>query len=205
MSAPFQAPPGMDFNAPIIRMGGMKSQGGGYDDRRGGDGGNRGRAGLGSDSRGGDFGRQSRENNLQPLTKEEVSRTLFVGGIVEGMPQDGLLEEILGVGRGLRRWTRAVDADGKPCTFGFAEYDDASSLELASKLFEEGVDLPLREKPSVKKEEVKQEYIDEKVVKKEEDDEEEDEEVKPKMASLNVCCVPFLCSQISANAHHRSS
>ena len=152
----FQPPPNLpniNFNAPVIRMGMSQSKpatGYSFDDRRGGGdniGGNRGRMGLGADS-----SRQNRTDTLQPPTKEEVARTMFVGGLVEGSPPDSVLEEILGSGRGLRRWTRVTDADGKACEFGFAEYDDASSLEIATKLFED-VELPLKEKSKTIKDE----------------------------------------------------
>lgn len=31
----------------------------------------------------------------------------------------------------LRRWHRATDEDGRPCKFGFAEYEDIIGLECA--------------------------------------------------------------------------
>lgn len=144
---PFQMPPGMpNFNAPVIRMGLPPRDGGqgGFDDRRRGSDmptGNRNRLGLGADQ---GSRPHMRETNVQPLTREEVARTLFVTGLVKGTPDDAVLEEVLGAGRGLRRWTRVIDATGKGCEFGFAEYDDAASLDLASKLFE-GLSLPLKE------------------------------------------------------------
>jgi len=147
----FQAPPNLpghiNFNAPVIRLGmsGNKPMAFGFDDRRGGNadggGGNRGRLGLGADSRG-DFGRQQRESTLQPLTKEEVARTIYVGGLVEGVPDDGAIERIMAVGGGLRHWQRVTDADGKPCTFGFAEFADSTSLAVATELFKEPLELP---------------------------------------------------------------
>jgi len=160
-----QVPAGINFNAPVIRMGLPSQQG--RQDRLGGIGanlvngqrdGNRGRTGLGGDNT------RSRDNNLQPLTKEEVARTIYIGGLVEGIPNDTFLEELLNVGRGLRRWSRVTDADNKLCDFGFAEYEDSSSLELATKLFEE-LRVPLSKNGVVEK----------------------DEQDKPKTAKLMVC------------------
>lgn len=94
--------------------------------------------------------RPPRENNLQPLTKEEVARTIYVGGLTDGAPSDAVLEEILNAGRGLRRWSRVSDADGKSCDFGFAEYEDAASLETAAKLFED-LQVPLKKNGSIVK------------------------------------------------------
>jgi len=146
--------PNINFAAPVIRLG-VPQQGkpvapyGGFDDRRGASdmGGNRGRMGLGAEG-----GRHNRDAALQQPTKEEVSRTIFVGGLVDGVPSDALLEEIFGVGRGLRRWSRITNADGKLCDFGFAEYEDAASLEIATKLFEE-LELPLKHKGQIAKDE----------------------------------------------------
>lgn len=146
-----QLPPNIDFNAPVIRMGGAPV--GGRGPRTGGfdagprESGNRGRAGLGADS-----GRTQREPNLQPLTKEEVSRSVFVGGLDDGAPSDAALEEILNAGRGLRRWTRAFDPEGKPCNYGFAEYEDADSLEIAAKLFED-FSVPIKKDSQIEKDE----------------------------------------------------
>jgi hypothetical protein len=41
----------------------------------------------------------------------------------------------------LRRWMRALDVDDKPCTFGFAEYEDAESLETAAEVLQD-VEVP---------------------------------------------------------------
>lgn len=152
--ASYQPPPnmpGINFNAPVIRMGvaqgGGKPAGqyGGYDDRRGGNdsmgGGNRGRMGLGADSRGNDYGGRSREN-ITPLTKEEVARTIFIGGLTEEMPEDQTIENVFNVASGLRRWTRGLDANGKACEFAFAEYEDAASLEVAIRLYKD-LNLPM--------------------------------------------------------------
>lgn len=111
--------------------------------------GNRNRLGLGADSRGGnDFRQRDIDRTFVPPTMEEVKRTIFVAGLVDGVPADAQIEEILSCGGNvrLRRWTRVVDADGNPCKFGFAEYEDSDSLHVASKTFEAGIDVPLREK-----------------------------------------------------------
>lgn len=149
----FQPPPNMpniNFNAPVIRLGvdgpARDGRGGDRGDRgdrgpRGGNAdfaGNRGRAGLGADSRNVDRDRERVRENMvstQPPTREEVARTIFVGGLVAGAPNEKALCEILKCAGKLRRWTRAYDADNKPCTFGFAEYEDVDSLEAAFESF----------------------------------------------------------------------
>ena len=171
MQGQFQPPniPNINFNAPVIRLGldgqrpgpSPSDRMGGGD--RGGRGegrgsnleplGNRGRLGLGA---GGDGGharnldrerQQVRENMmaLQPPTREEVARTIFVGGLGEGVPNDELLERILRCAGKLRRWTRAKDADDKKCKFGFAEYEDVESLEAANEILKD-VEVPLFDK-----------------------------------------------------------
>ena len=143
----FQPPPNMpniNYNAPVIRLGldGPPRDGRGGDrGARGGNadfGGNRGRAGLGAEPRNMDRDRERLREavaSMQPPTREEVARTIFVGGLVAGAPREDLLERVLRTAGKLRRWTRAFDADGKPCTFGFAEYEDVDSLEAAFECF----------------------------------------------------------------------
>lgn len=80
---------------------------------------------------------------LQPPSKDEVFRTIFVGGITEGTGGDEGVERILRSAGNLRRWIRATDADDKPCKFGFAEYDDPESLEVAVEIFQE-VEVPIK-------------------------------------------------------------
>ncbi|KAK5686305.1 hypothetical protein LTS10_002421 [Elasticomyces elasticus] len=80
---------------------------------------------------------------LQPPTREEVARTIFVGGLGEGCPGDEALEEVLRCAGKLRRWTRARDADDRVCKFGFAEYEDVDSLDAANVIFEGGVEVPV--------------------------------------------------------------
>lgn len=149
--------PNINFNAPVIRLGldAQPERGGGGD--RGGrdgrgpggpDGLNRGRLGLGADggsSRNLDRERQQLRENmaaLQPLMREEVARTIFIGGLVPGAPSDEKLELILRSAGKLRRWTRGYDAEDKKCKFGFAEYEDVDSLEAATEIFP-GVKVPL--------------------------------------------------------------
>ncbi|WPG99879.1 Hypothetical protein R9X50_00269900 [Acrodontium crateriforme] len=155
MQPPFQPPPNMpniNFNAPVIRLGvadqqrgspADRSAGGGRDGRGNADsmGGGRGRPGVGADRSGGDrnLDRERaalRESimALQPPTREEVARTIFIGGLGEGTPSDDALESILRCAGKLRRWIRARDADDNPCKFGFAEYEDVESLEAANEI-----------------------------------------------------------------------
>lgn len=150
--------PGVDnLNAPVIRLG-MDSRAPPTADRerggregRGGNaeplGGNSRRAGLGADSGSRNIERdraQIRESMLaiQPPTREEVARTIFVGSMGEEAPEDEAIENILRCAGKLRRWTRARDADDKKCKFGFAEYEDVDSLEAANELFGQGIEVP---------------------------------------------------------------
>jgi hypothetical protein len=96
--------------------------------------------GLGHDYRGTEQQRQQIRETLlalQPPTREEIARTIFIGNITEGVGGDEGLERILRTAGNLRRWTRATDADNKPCKFGFAEYEDAESLETAAEIFKD--------------------------------------------------------------------
>ena len=155
----FQPPPNMsnmpnfNFNAPVIRLGvGGQDQQGRNSDRSGGQGGgrgsnaeplgNRGRMGLGASGDGRDRNIEReraavRESMmaLQPPTREEVARTIFIGGIGEGAPDELEIEKLLRCAGKLRRWNRARDADDKDCKFGFAEYEDVESLEAANEIF----------------------------------------------------------------------
>ena len=140
----FQPPanmPNINFSAPVIRLGTAQNARsdlvGGRDDRGGR------RAGLGSgavDSRGPD---RDRIQQVQPQTKEEVVRTIFVGGITEGTGGDDGIERILRAAGGLRRWVRATDADDRPCKFGFAEYEDPESLSTATEVLKD-VEVPVK-------------------------------------------------------------
>ncbi|KAF2796650.1 hypothetical protein K505DRAFT_299736 [Melanomma pulvis-pyrius CBS 109.77] len=141
----WQAPtnmPNINLNAPVIRLGTLSSQRGAGQD---GSAGRRestarpARPGLGMDSnaRDGDQGQKGREPSmLIPPTREEIARTIFVGNIPDGVSDEGM-ERILRAAGSLRRWTRATDANDKTQTFGFAEYDDAQSLETAAEIFKD--------------------------------------------------------------------
>lgn len=149
----FQPPPNMpniNFSAPVIRLGtsgpakpavpelGKPAT---ADAAR--------RAGLGSASM--EAQRQNVRDAmmlLQPPTKEEIVRTIFIGGITEGTGGDDGVERILQSAGNLRRWIRATDADDKPCKFGFAEYEDPDSLGTAVEVLKD-VEVPVkRQTPS---------------------------------------------------------
>ncbi|MCJ1255496.1 hypothetical protein MMC24_003312 [Lignoscripta atroalba] len=150
----FQPPPNMpniNFSAPVIRLGTsgpMKPS-----TPLGGDSGRResnaeprsARAGLGA-GQGFEAQRQAvRESMMQlvPPTKEEIVRTIFIGGITEGAGGDDGMERILRCAGSLRRWTRAMDADNKACRFGFAEYEDPESLATAVDVLKD-VEVPVK-------------------------------------------------------------
>lgn len=147
--ANFQPPPNMpniNFSAPVIRLGTSgpaKPAGPEMGRERGPEGPGR-RAGLGSSSM------ETQRHNardvmmqLQPPTRDEIVRTLFVGGITEGVGGDDGIERILRSAGNLRRWIRATDADEKPCRFGFAEFEDPESLETAVEVLKE-VEVPVK-------------------------------------------------------------
>ena len=145
----FQPPanmPNINFSAPVIRLGttgpSKPAAGLGESGRKEGGGDSRGgRAGLGaSDSRAG--GRDAMAV-LVPPTKDEVVRTIFIGGITEGAGGDEGIERILRCAGNLRRWTRAMDADDKACRFGFAEYEDPDSLSTAIDVLK-NVEVPVK-------------------------------------------------------------
>ena len=97
-----------------------------------------------------------RESMMQliPPTKEEIVRTIFVGGITEGAGGDDGIERILQCAGNLRRWIRAMDSDNKACRFGFAEYEDPESLATAVEVLKD-VEVPVKAQAvnGVKKEE----------------------------------------------------
>ncbi|KAF2877421.1 hypothetical protein BDV95DRAFT_559217 [Massariosphaeria phaeospora] len=131
--------PNINMNAPVIRLGTHQPSRGGASERdasRRDGGAPSGRRGLGMDGnmRDSDMGGRNAPS-LVPLTAEELARTIFVGNIPEGAGGDEGLERIMAAAGNLRRWTRVVDANNKPQTFGFAEYEDAQSLETAAALF----------------------------------------------------------------------
>ena len=150
LPANFQPPPNMpniNFTAPVIRLGtsgpvmpevAVKERGSVSEPQQYPMGGRR--AGLGSAANIDSQQRQSAMRDamlLQPPTKDEVARTIFVGGITEGTGGDEGIERILRSAGNLRRWIRAVDADGKPCKFGFAEYEDPESLGTAVEVLKD--------------------------------------------------------------------
>lgn len=115
-----------------------------------------GRPGLGA-GQGMEAQRQAvRDSMMQlvPPTKEEIVRTIFVGGITEGAGGDEGIERLLRCAGNLRRWTRAIDADNKACRFGFAEYEDPESLTTAIDVLKD-VEVPVKPQlaSAVKKEE----------------------------------------------------
>ena len=153
---PFLPPPNMpniNFNAPVIRLG-VDGATAIPQDRPLGRGSNaepvgrHPRAGLGADpSQGRHLDRDRAVFRdaiapLQPPTREEVARTIFVGGLGRGAPDDASVEKILRCAGKLRRWTRVRDADEQACKFGFAEYEDVDSLEAANEIFVD-VDVPV--------------------------------------------------------------
>ena len=103
------------------------------------------RPGLGA-GQGMDAQRQAvRESMMQlvPPTKEEIYRTIYVGGITEGSGGDEGIERILYCAGSLRRWIRAMDADNKACRFGFAEYENPESLATAVEVLKD-VEVPIK-------------------------------------------------------------
>ena len=76
-------------------------------------------------------------SQLIPPSNEEILRTIYVGGITEEFGGDEGVERILRAAGNIRRWSRAMDADGKPCKFGFAEYEDLESLNVAVEVLKD--------------------------------------------------------------------
>lgn len=155
----FQQPtnmPNINFNAPVIRLGtsgppragGMDSMSGRRDGAAAPN-----RRGIGMDTPMRDADGRSREiQQLIAPSREEIARTIFVANIPQGVGGDEGMERILATAGHLTRWIRATDANNKPQTFGFAEYDDAQSLETAAEIFK-NVEVPThRQEPGGKKE-----------------------------------------------------
>ena len=139
--------PNINFSAPVIRLGttGPSKPTMPLEGARDREAGGR-RAGLGSSQAVGELQRQSMRDSsfsMAPPTKEEIVRTIFVGGITEGSGGDEGIERILRAAGNLRRWVRATDADEKACKFGFAEYEDPESLGMAVEILRE-VEVPMK-------------------------------------------------------------
>ncbi|KAH0534216.1 hypothetical protein FGG08_007192 [Glutinoglossum americanum] len=159
----FQTPtnlPNINFSAPIIRLGTSSStkpttpvSGGGLGRKdSSGDAmsGGGGRGGVGSGHGGMEQQRQAVRESMMalvPPTKEEVLRTIFVGNIKNDIVSDEEVEKILWVAGNLRKWSRVTDADGKKCTFGFAEFEDAESLDTAVEVLKD-IQVPVRRRTS---------------------------------------------------------
>lgn len=146
----FQPPanmPNINFSAPVIRLGTSgpakpSTPAEGNKDRTGDSAAKRGASGAG--------GLESQRQNLreammqlQPPSKEEIVRTIFIGGITEGTGGDDGVERILRSAGSLRRWIRATDSDDKACKFGFAEYEDPESLGTAVEILKD-VEVPVK-------------------------------------------------------------
>ena len=134
--ANFQPPanmPNINFSAPVIRLGttGPAKPGALGDSTQRGDGQRSGRPGLGSQMDGQRQAGRESMMALVPPTKDEILRTIYIGGITEGAGGDEGMERILQSVGNLKRWIRAMDAENKPCRFGFAEYEDPDSLATA--------------------------------------------------------------------------
>lgn len=161
LPASFQGPPNMpniNFSAPVIRLGtGPSKPTTPMDGRRESSQQGGGRPGLGAE-RGMDSQRQAVKDSMMsmlPPTKEEIVRTIFIGGITDGCGGDEGIERILGTAGRLRRWDRATDSNGKACSFGFAQFEDAESLKTAVEVLKD-IEVPLKKQiPSdgIKKEE----------------------------------------------------
>lgn len=137
--------PNINFSAPVIRLGtGPKAATPDSRSTRGSDERSSGRPGLGMDKVV-DAAQQRRDQllNLPPPTKDEIVRTIFVAGITEGCGGDVGIERILRTAGHLRRWDRAIDADGKDCTFGFAQYEDPESLQTAVEVLKD-IEVPVK-------------------------------------------------------------
>jgi hypothetical protein len=133
----FQPPanmPNINFSAPVIRLGTSQPAKSSLLDGRDDRGGRRAGLGASADSRGQDRGALA---PVQPQTKEEIIKTIFIGGITEGCGGDEGIERILRAAGALKRWVRATDATEKPCKFGFAEFEDPESLATAIEVLQE--------------------------------------------------------------------
>jgi hypothetical protein len=130
---------------------------------------------------------------LIPPGKDELLRTIYVGGITAGSGGDEGIEKILNAAGRLKKWQRAMDADNKPCRFGFAEYEDSDSLSTAVDLLK-GVEVPIN-KPRQKEDEINGD--------RDENETEGDEELKKTKLLVSVeilvpCSSPDHCPRSSS-------
>jgi DNA uptake protein ComE-like DNA-binding protein len=150
--ASFQGPvnmPNINFSAPIIRLGTGPMKAGNMAGDRGTNGQDlMRRSGIGAERAMDPRGQLMRDNmmSLVPPTSDEIVRTIFVGGIPNTAGSDLVVERILSSPGRLRRWDRAVDATGKTCSFGFAQYDDAESLSNAVEVLK-NIEIPTQKQP----------------------------------------------------------
>lgn len=179
LPASFQGPvnmPNINFSAPVIRLGTGPSKATpvtGQADRGRTE--SSSRPGLGMERGGQDQQRAAlRDNmmNIAPPTKEEIVRTIFVAGITEGCDGNDGIERILQTAGRLRRWDRAIDGDGKECSFGFAQYEDPESLHTAVEVLKD-IDIPVKKQPPGG---VKKEKKEENDIKKEDGEETKEDE-----------------------------
>lgn len=187
----FQPPanmPNINFSAPVIRLGTtgpMKPSIplGSDSSRRDNTVEQRsGRPGLGA-THGMDTQRHAiRESMMQliPPTKDEIVRTIFVGGITEGAGGDEGIDRILRCAGNLKRWTRAMDSENKACRFGFAEYEDPESLGTAVDVLRD-VEVPVKQQTPTGP------------------TEEDSEAAKPESSKLLVSCALFQFPSLSAH------
>ncbi|KAI1330908.1 hypothetical protein F5Y16DRAFT_361559 [Xylariaceae sp. FL0255] len=147
MPSNFQTPanmPNINFNARVIRLGTTPGNPSGRKDSDTPTSATP-RPGLGMD-RGLDQTRQAIRENMQalvPPTREEIVRTVFVNGLTESLGGNQGIEQFLGTAGKLRRWDRMANSNGKELNFGFAQFEDAESLWIASELLRE-VDIPTK-------------------------------------------------------------
>lgn len=144
LPANFQPPPNLpniNFNAPVIRLGTTvpSKPTGPESGSRKSEGQSGGRSGHGPDQSASQSrsGAHREVSVLTPPSKDEVLRTLFIGDITEGVGGAVGMEKLLGAITSLKRWDKAISADGKECTFGFAQFEDADSLAVAVEVLQD--------------------------------------------------------------------
>ncbi|KAK2066645.1 hypothetical protein P8C59_000441 [Phyllachora maydis] len=152
----FQPPPNLpniNFNAPVIRLGGAMGtpsakSGGPASDRRDPNTPTAShKPGLGMD-RGGEHSRNQMRDSIQsfvPPTHEERLRTIFVHKIPEGVGGEEGIQKLLRVVGRMRRWDSGHShlSDHKGALFGFAQYEDPESLASAVELLKD-VEVPVQ-------------------------------------------------------------